>query len=124
MCLHKFINREIKLNLCDAMGKFLKEMKKKIEGNSFRKGQMNMLVPTVITIVVVVVVLAMGALLLNKVGDTFDSGSAADNITTDGLTTLEDLGELVGPVGTVMFIAVIVAILVGMFAYRSISGGR
>lgn len=65
--------------------------------------------------------LAAIALGLTAFNDTLTANSYAANITTDMLTTLDNITTQLPTVGTIIGIAILVGVVVGGFVY---AGGR
>jgi len=81
------------------------------------KGQVGLgaLPSAFVVMVVALLVAAFGALILSDVGATMTADSAEANITTDGITAIADMSDLVAPLGIVLVAAVIILVLTGTF---------
>jgi hypothetical protein len=89
-----------------------------------KKGSINMLIGGAIAFVVLFVSIAVGQLIMTKIGDnpTVSGDTNATQSVNDGKTALSDLSSLSGILVFVLFLAVVVGFfgLLGYGAYRSL----
>lgn len=77
----------------------------------------------VLTLVLVAVLVIIAIYLFTTLGASFSAGSAAANATTEMTTQFGTYPALVGLVGTIIFLALVIGVLVASFAFGS-KGGR
>lgn len=94
------------MNWIDKTKKHLSETRQGFSGN---------LGGAVLGIGVAILIAAFVALILDNVNDTFTADSFEDNITDTGLETLDDMTDLIQPLGLVMIAVVIIGVLLGAF---------
>jgi len=92
--------------------------KEALEGH--KKGSMDLsgVMGAFIGLGVALIGAAFVALIMAKVGDTMDVNSTEANITDTGLEVLEDMVDLVQPLGIVVIAGVIIYVLVNSFSTR------
>jgi hypothetical protein len=74
----------------------------------------------VLAVVLVAVLVIVAIYLFTSLGTTFTAGSAAQNATNTMITQFGNYPTLVGLVGTIIFLALVIGVLVSAFAF----GGR
>jgi hypothetical protein len=74
----------------------------------------------VLTLVLVAVLVIIAIYLFSTLGTSFTADSAAANATTTMITQFGTYPALVGLVGTIIFLALVIGVLVASFAF----GGR
>jgi len=86
-----------------------------------KKGIMlNQAFGAVLTLVLVAVLVIIAIYLFSTLGGSFTDLSAADNATNVMITQFGTYPALVGLVGTIIFLALVIGVLVASFAF----GGR
>ena len=81
-----------------------------------KKGNVNMLLPLIIGLVVAGLIVGFGAQIMTSIQSTFTSGSFGYNATVQGLTGVTYLADQFPNVGTVAAAVIIIGLLVGGFA--------
>jgi len=76
----------------------------------------------VLTLVLVAVLVIIAIYLFTTLGSSFTAGSAAENATTVMVTQFGSYPALVGLVGTIIFLALVIGVLVASFAFGSRRG--
>ena len=74
----------------------------------------------VLTLVLVATLVIIAIYLFTTLGNSFTVGSSAANATTTMVTQFSGYPALVGLVGTIIFLALVIGVLVASFAF----GGR
>lgn len=101
--------------------KFLTRIRNELKmGN---KGQIGLLVPAVITVVIAALAIGIGALVLTNFNSGLVAGSAASLAVLNGVTAV---GTFSSNLGTIVFIvvgAIMLGLLVGFLTLRG-GGGR
>jgi hypothetical protein len=83
-----------------------------------KKGIMlNQAFGAVLTLVLVAVLVIIAIFLFQTLGTTFTSASAAANATGTMITQFGNYPALVGLVGTIIFLALVIGVLVASFAF-------
>lgn len=75
----------------------------------------------VLALVLVAVLVIVAIYLFTTLGSSFTAGSAATNATNTMVTQFGNYPTLVGLVGTIIFLALVIGVLVSAFAF---GGGR
>ena len=73
--------------------------------------------PAVLTLVLVAVLVIISIYLFTTLGTSFTANSAAANATTAMTTQFGTYPALVGLVGTIIFLALVIGVLVASFAF-------
>jgi len=73
--------------------------------------------PAVLTLVLVAVLVIIAIYLFTTLGSSFTANSAAANATTVMTTQFGTFPALVGLVGTIIFLALVIGVLVASFAF-------
>ena len=73
--------------------------------------------PAVLTLVLVAVLVIIAIYLFTTLGSTFTDNSAADNATNTMIVQFGTFPALVGLVGTIIFLALVIGVLVASFAF-------
>lgn len=84
-----------------------------------KKGQVANLSGAFVGIVVALLVAAFGALILSNVAGTMTDDSVEQNITEGAISVVEDMTDLVAPLGVVLVAAVIIGVLMYSFGARA-----
>jgi hypothetical protein len=71
----------------------------------------------VLAVVLVAVLVIVAIYLFTSLGTTFTAGSAAANATGTMITQFGNYPTLVGLVGTIIFLALVIGVLVSAFAF-------
>ena len=88
-----------------------------------KKGIMlNQAFGAVLTLVLVAVLVIIAIFLFSTLGSTFTANSAADNATDTMITKFGSYPTLVGLVGTIIFLALVIGVLVASFAFGGKKG--
>lgn len=77
----------------------------------------------VLTLVLVAVLVIVSLVLFGELGGTFQADSAQDNATDDMITAFAGYVPLVTLVGTIIFLAIVIGVLVNSFMFGG-RGGR
>ncbi len=86
-----------------------------------KKGiQLNQAFGAVLTLVLVAVLVIIAIFLFVTLGESFDTGSAEANASSDMVTEFSNYTSLIGLVGTIIFLGLVIGVLVASFAF----GGR
>ena len=92
---------------------------KKFKGQAIGLGD----VPNIVLILIIIgIVLSFGAMFQTEMAGQTDSGSEALGIINDSLEGLETIGEWQPTIAVAVIIAVALAIVIGLFAFRK--GGK
>ncbi len=78
-----------------------------------KKGQVQNLPAQIIVLIVIIITLAIGALIVAEFQKQTEVGSAARNVTDDGLRALDTVGDFQSILGIVIIASVILALVVG-----------
>lgn len=82
--------------------------------------------PAVLTLVLIAVLVIISIYLFTTLNTSFnntnDPGSAARNATNTMITQFGTFPALIGLVGTIIFLALVIGVLIGSFAYGSKKG--
>jgi type II secretory pathway component PulF len=82
--------------------------------------------PAVLTLVLIAVLVIISIYLFTTLNTSFNStndpGSAARNATAVMITQFGTFPALIGLVGTIIFLALVIGVLIGSFAYGSKKG--
>lgn len=70
------------------------------------------------TLVLAVLILAAGAIALQAFQDSTTADSFAYNISSDGLTSLDNTTGQLGTIGTIVGVVILIGIIVGVFVLR------
>ena len=88
-----------------------------------KKGIMlNQAFGAVLTLVLVAVLVIIAIYLFTTLGSSFTAGSSAANATTTMVTQFATYPALVGLVGTIIFLALVIGVLVASFAFGGKKG--
>jgi hypothetical protein len=88
-----------------------------------KKGIMlNQAFGAVLTLVLVAVLVIIAIYLFSTLGSSFTAGSSATNATNTMITQFGTYPALVGLVGTIIFLALVIGVLVASFAFGSKNG--
>ena len=88
-----------------------------------KKGIMlNQAFGAVLTLVLVAVLVIVAIYLFSTLGTSFTAGSASLNATTTMITQFGTYPTLVGLVGTIIFLALVIGVLVASFAFGGKKG--
>lgn len=71
----------------------------------------------ILTFVVIVILASVGGDVLSSLRDDQTTDGAAYNITTDGLTGLDNLSGKFGLLGTIIILAAVIGIVISAFAF-------
>ena len=83
-----------------------------------KKGiQLSQAFGAVLTLVLVAVLVIIAIYLFTTLGTSFTAGSAAANATNTMVTQFGGYPALVGLVGTIIFLALVIGVLVASFVY-------
>jgi hypothetical protein len=88
-----------------------------------KKGIMlNQAFGAVLTLVLVAVMVIIAIYLFQTLGTNFTAGSAATNATNTMITQFGNYPALVGLVGTIIFLALVIGVLVASFVFSGKRG--
>ena len=88
-----------------------------------KKGIMlNQAFGAVLTLVLVAVLVIIGIYLFQTLGTNFTASSASANATNTMITQFGNYPALVGLVGTIIFLALVIGVLVASFAFGERKG--
>ncbi len=71
----------------------------------------------ILALVFIAIVAAAGAIALDAFNDDLTDGSAADNVTDEGLDGIGNATSYLSTIGTLLGVAALIAIVVGAFVF-------
>lgn len=84
-----------------------------------KRGQFLAGIQNMVMLVILVIVVVIGAVVIQSVKNQQASGTFADNISGNGLTSLQTGSTLFSPLATVAVAVIVLALLVGVISFFS-----
>jgi len=98
----------------------MKGGKKEMRSITDKKGQMNMLVPSILTLVLAAIILVFGLIMLDNLWDETDSGTEAYLAANETIVGIGDFADYVDLMVLAVVIAIIISLLLMVFSLRRV----